>query len=118
VALIIKYKDASYFKALNRKDLNFNPGTMIVKLFKNIPKGDLEMLFPNAQVGMKLKDKLLMGGFALGGRGQYSVADDPFHRHQRRGDPADGPGGHFRYGGRGDGADRDRCLSFQTVEQL
>ncbi|BBO70262.1 hypothetical protein DSCA_41920 [Desulfosarcina alkanivorans] len=67
VALIIKYKDDSYFKARNRKDLNFNPGTMIVKLFKNIPKGDLEMLFPNAQVGMKLKDKLLMGGFALGG---------------------------------------------------
>ena len=67
VALIIKYKDASYFKAPKRKDLNFNPGTMIVKLFKNIPKGDLEMLFPNAQVGMKLKDKLLMGGFAVGG---------------------------------------------------
>ena len=67
VALIIKYKDESYFKALKRKDLNFDPGTMIVKLFKNIPKGDLEMLFPNAQVRMKLKDKLLMGGVALGG---------------------------------------------------
>ena len=40
---------------------------MIVKLFKNIPKGDLEMLFPNAQVRMKVKDKLLMGGFAVGG---------------------------------------------------
>ncbi len=67
VALIIKYKDEPYFKALKRKDLNFDPGTMIVKLFKNIPKGDLEMLFPNAQVRMKLKDKLLMGGFAVGG---------------------------------------------------
>ena len=67
VALIIKYKDESYFAARNRTDLNFDPGTMIVKLFKNIPKGDLEMLFPNAQVRMKLKDKLLMGGFAVGG---------------------------------------------------
>jgi hypothetical protein len=67
VALIIKYKDEPYFKARKRKDLNFSPGTMIVKLFKNIPKGDLEMLFPNAQVRMKLKDKLLMGGFAVGG---------------------------------------------------
>ena len=67
VALIIKYKEASYFTALKRKELNFHPGTMIVKLFKNIPKGDLEMLFPNAQVRMKLKDKLLMGGFAVGG---------------------------------------------------
>ncbi|MCB2146780.1 MAG: DUF3754 domain-containing protein [Deltaproteobacteria bacterium] len=67
VALIIKYKDESYFRALKRKGLNFNPGTMIVKLFKNIPKEDLEMLFPNAQVRMKLKDKLFMGGFAVGG---------------------------------------------------
>ena len=67
VALIIKYKDEAYFKSRKRKELNFDPGTMIVKLFKNIPKGDLEMLFPNAQVRMKLKDKLLMGGFAVGG---------------------------------------------------
>ena len=67
VALIIKYKDEAYFNTLERKELNFNPGAMIVKLFKNIPKGDLEMLFPNAQVRMKLKDKLLMGGFAVGG---------------------------------------------------
>ena len=67
VALIIKYKDEAYFKALKRDGLNFAPGTMIVKLFKNIPKWDLEMLFPNAQVRMKLKDKLLMGGVAVGG---------------------------------------------------
>ncbi len=67
VALLIKYKDESYFRARERKDLNFDPGTMIVKLFKNIPKGDLEMLFPNAQVRMKLKDKLFMGGVAVGG---------------------------------------------------
>ena len=67
VALLIKYKDESYFQARGRKDLNFNPGTMIVKLFKNIPKGDLETLFPSAQVRMKLKDKLFMGGVAVGG---------------------------------------------------
>lgn len=67
VALIIKYKDETHFKVVKRQALNFTPGTMIVKLFKNIPKGDLEMLFPNAQVRMKLKDKLLMGGVALGG---------------------------------------------------
>jgi len=67
VALIIKYKDQAYFKAVKREALNFAPGTMIVKLFKNIPKGDLEMLFPNAQVRMKIKDKLVMGGVAVGG---------------------------------------------------
>ncbi|MDX2494085.1 MAG: TMEM143 family protein [Desulfuromusa sp.] len=66
VALIIKYKDATYFAAADREKLNFQPGSMIVKLFKNIPKGDLEMLFPNAQVRMRMKDKLLMGGIAVG----------------------------------------------------
>jgi len=67
VALVVKYKDANYFEARQRKAENFTPGSMIVKLFKNIPKGDLEMLFPNAQVRMKLKDKLIMGGVAFGG---------------------------------------------------
>lgn len=72
VRLMAAFKDVlnqgkSYFQACGRKDLNFDPGTMIVKLFKNIPKGDLEMLFPNVQVRMKLKDKLFMGGVAVGG---------------------------------------------------
>jgi hypothetical protein len=67
VALIVKYKNAAYFQAKRRRVDNFTPGSMIVKLFKNIPKGDLEMLFPNAQVRMKLTDKLLMGGVAVGG---------------------------------------------------
>ena len=67
VALIVKYKEAHYFESRQRKAENFTPGSMIVKLFKNIPKGDLEMLFPNAQVRMKLKDKVLMGGVAVGG---------------------------------------------------
>ncbi len=67
VALIIKFKDNTYFEDHKREDLTFQPGSMLVKLFKEIPKGDLEMLFPNAQVRMKLKDKLLMGGLAVGG---------------------------------------------------
>ena len=67
VALIIKFKDQAHFETQGRVGFGFTPGSMLVKLFKNIPKGDLEMLFPNAQVRMKLKDKLLMGGFAVGG---------------------------------------------------
>ena len=67
VALIIKFKDQAHFENSKRHDLSFQPGSMLVKLFKDIPKGDLEMLFPNAQVRMKLKDKLLMGGLAVGG---------------------------------------------------
>ena len=32
-----------------------------LKLFQNVPRADLEMLFPNTQVRMRLKDKLLIG---------------------------------------------------------
>ena len=67
VALLIKFKDAEYFEGKKRKDLKFAPGTMIIKLFKNIPRADLEMLFPNTRVRMKLKDKLLISGSILGG---------------------------------------------------
>jgi len=37
----------------------------IVKLFQNVPKADLEMLFPNAQVRMRTVDKLAIGLPAL-----------------------------------------------------
>ncbi|MDM8537322.1 TMEM143 family protein [Desulfobacterales bacterium HSG17] len=67
VALLIKFKDADYFKSKKRKDLKFEPGTMIVKLFKNIPKADMEMLFPNTQVRMRPQDIFLIAGSALGG---------------------------------------------------
>ena len=33
----------------------------LLKLFKNVPKADLEMLFPNTQVRMRLLDKFLIG---------------------------------------------------------
>jgi hypothetical protein len=33
----------------------------LLKLFRNIPKADLEMLFPNTQVKMRLVDKLVLG---------------------------------------------------------
>jgi hypothetical protein len=33
----------------------------VIKLFRNIPKADLEMLFPNTEVQMKPIDKLILG---------------------------------------------------------
>jgi Protein of unknown function (DUF3754) len=65
IVLLIRFKDSSYFN--NRKDLPFEPGSMIIKIFKDIPKADMEMLFPNARVKMHVKDKLFMGIPALGG---------------------------------------------------
>jgi len=37
------------------------PGSSLLKLFQNVPKADLEMLFPNTCVRMRLLDKLLIG---------------------------------------------------------
>jgi hypothetical protein len=41
--------------------LNFVPGSTIIKLFQNVPKADLEMLFPNSKVRMKTIDKVIIG---------------------------------------------------------
>jgi len=40
-----------------------------MKLFKNIPRNDLEMVFPNTQVRFRLFDKLRLGATASGGLG-------------------------------------------------
>jgi hypothetical protein len=40
-------------------------GATLLKLFRNVPRADLEMLFPNTRVRMRLLDKLLIGVPAL-----------------------------------------------------
>jgi hypothetical protein len=37
------------------------PGATLLKLFQNVPRADLEMLFPNTEVRMRLIDKLVIG---------------------------------------------------------
>ena len=61
VMMYIKFKEEDYFKAKKQKTLYFTPGSTIIKLFQNVPKADLEMLFPNSEVSMKTVDKLIMG---------------------------------------------------------
>jgi hypothetical protein len=73
VAVYIKFKDADYFKQTKRAALNFEPDTTIIKLFQNVPKADLEMLFPNSQVRMRAIDKVIIGGSALVGGGVVLV---------------------------------------------
>jgi hypothetical protein len=41
------------------------PGSTMLKLFQNVPEADVEMLFPNIRVGMRVLDKLMMGVPAL-----------------------------------------------------
>lgn len=43
------------------KSVNVRPGATLLKLFQNVPRADLEMLFPNTQLQMRLRDKLLIG---------------------------------------------------------
>ena len=61
VVMYIKFKEKDYFKAKKRKSLYFTPGSTIIKLFQNVHKADLEMLFPNSEVRMKTIDKLIIG---------------------------------------------------------
>jgi len=61
VAIYIKFKEKSYFDSQERKNLYFEPGSTIIKLFHNVPKADLEMLFPNSKVRMKTIDKIIIG---------------------------------------------------------
>ena len=43
------------------------PGTTVLKLFQNVPRADLEMLFPNTEVRMRTIDHLLIGVPAIVG---------------------------------------------------
>ena len=61
VVIYLKFKEYAYFESQARKNLNFIPGSTIIKLFHNVPKADLEMLFPNSRVRMKTIDKLIIG---------------------------------------------------------
>ncbi len=61
VMIYIKFKEEDFFKAKKQKTLYFTPGSTIIKLFQNVPKADLEMLFPNSEVRMKTVDKLIIG---------------------------------------------------------
>jgi hypothetical protein len=61
------FKDAEQLKAedVETRDLPYQPGSMIIKLFQNVPRPDLEMVLPNVEVRMGRLDKLLIGGTAL-----------------------------------------------------
>jgi hypothetical protein len=50
-----------------------NPNSIYLKLFKNIPRSDLEMCFPNTAVRFRLLDKLRLGVTAGGGFGMGIV---------------------------------------------
>lgn len=67
VLMLVTFKDVAYFAERDQEpeDLPFEPGATIIKLFQNVPRADLETLFPNAEVRMRAVDKFLIGVPAL-----------------------------------------------------
>ncbi|WP_020523989.1 TMEM143 family protein [Catelliglobosispora koreensis] len=65
VLVYATFKDASHFEGTDVDRLPFRPGSTIIKLFQNVPRDDLEMVFPNVQVRMRRIDKWLIGVPAL-----------------------------------------------------
>ncbi|MEM8777431.1 MAG: TMEM143 family protein [Cyanobacteria bacterium P01_G01_bin.49] len=71
VVLLIHFKGKGYFQAKASRskkyqDLNFLPGKIYIYFYKNIPKLDIDLLFPNLKTSMTWKDRLLFGVPALG----------------------------------------------------
>jgi hypothetical protein len=65
VLVYATFKDADHFAGVDLERLPFTPGSTIVKLFQNVPRNDLEMIFPNVQVRMRGRDKAMIGISAL-----------------------------------------------------
>jgi len=61
VLVYAKFKERNGLKAEQVEKLPYKPGSIIVKLFQNVPKGDLEMIFPNVRLRMRPLDMLLIG---------------------------------------------------------
>lgn len=73
VMIYLRYHDADYCKKnkLKKNKSLIEPETVVLKIFKRVPKNDLETIFPNAIPKMSLTDKLLLwvpglvGGISL-----------------------------------------------------
>lgn len=73
VMIYLKYHDANYYtnKKISLDKLPIDPGTVVLKIFKRVPKNDLETVFPNAVPRMSTTDKILfwvpglVGGISL-----------------------------------------------------
>jgi len=69
VMIYLNYKDANYFseKKAHIGKLPIDPGCIVLKIFKRVPKNDLETIFPNAIPKMSTTDKLLFWVPGIGG---------------------------------------------------
>lgn len=61
VCIYVRFKDRSQLTPRQIKLLPATGDLTLLKLFRNIPVADLEMLFPNCEVRLQAKDKLMLG---------------------------------------------------------
>ena len=69
VMIFLNYQDIHYFKEkkVDLCKLPIDPGCIVLKVFKRVPKNDLETIFPNAVPKMSTTDKLLFWIPGIGG---------------------------------------------------
>ena len=69
VMIFLNYQDVHYFKEkkVDLDKLPIDPGCIVLKVFKRVPKNDLETIFPNAVPKMSTTDKLLFWIPGIGG---------------------------------------------------
>jgi hypothetical protein len=73
VMIYLKYHDADYYteKKVRSDKMPIDPGSVVLKIFKRVPKNDIETIFPNAVPMMSTTDKILLwvpglvGGISL-----------------------------------------------------
>jgi len=73
VMIYLNYNEADYLskKKVKLGKMPVDPGSIVLKIFKRVPKNDLETIFPNAIPKMSTTDKLLLwvpgifGGISL-----------------------------------------------------
>ncbi|WP_281323145.1 TMEM143 family protein [Flavobacterium aestivum] len=73
VMIYLNYHDADYYKEKKTRldKMPIDPGSIVLKIFKRVPKNDIETIFPNAIPMMSNTDKLLLwvpglvGGISL-----------------------------------------------------
>ena len=60
VLVYAKFKEAEHFTEDEAAKLPYRPGSIIVKLFQKVPQQDLEMIFPNVKIRMRLIYKIFI----------------------------------------------------------
>lgn len=77
VVVLLRFGDPARLARRSRKwrmqELDFQPGRIYLYLYKNVPRNDLELLFPNVEVSMTWRDKLLFVVPAAAGAGPLLI---------------------------------------------